>query len=521
MTGDVPDLGGPPLTAVEIQGRAVTGSIWTAINTLVFLPMAFIANAIIARNLGVTSYGRLAFLTATFALALPLTNFGFTMAFLQRGSRAEATGRRALAGDLLEKSLGFHTFVQMPLLLLVVVALTFRDGAFEISALVATVVLSCVLSGGALSLTIENRTAAGAKIAIATNTVAQVAAVTAALVTSSAPAVWAARTVVPAAALIANFAFLDATRRRRALRPRVPRFDSSFWRFALLSWMAGLLGLLVFSRSEIFLLEAFHKLAGLGWFAVAFGLSQQMTAPVDALLLPLLPAIAGLLTSWPERAQAAFERSTRISAVASGVVAAVVVPTLVFGVPLVYGANFARASWLFLPLALISMLQSVNNPVTAFVNARERGAARLKATAVALFVNVIVAVALIPQYGAWGAVVANVVGQAVAIGSLAAVEPAFRNCGVLGVLDLYRSFFTGLVSAGLAILAGVAVGRFSSAAAMVVAGGTGAATYPLFLRATRSGLTIHDRDVFVRAVPPRLEVVMSRMLRPITREVRL
>ena len=364
---------GAPLSAVEIQGRAVKGSIWTAINTLAFLPMAFIANAIIARNLGVANYGRLAFLTAIFALVLPLTNFGFTTAFLQRGSRAEATGERAAAGDLLERSLGFHMFVQMPLLLAVVVVLTYREGAFEISALVATVLLSCVLSGGALSITIENRTAAGAKIAIVTNTVAQLAAVIAALVTSSAPAVWAARTVVPAAALIANFAFLDATRRRQVLRPRAPRFGHSFWRFALLSWVAGLLGLLVFSRSEIFILEAFHKHAALGWFAVAFGLSWQMTAPVDALLLPLLPAISGLLASWPDRAQAAFERSTRISAVASGAVAAVVVPMLVFAIPLVYGASFGRASWLFLPLALVSMLQSVNNPVTAFVNAREGG----------------------------------------------------------------------------------------------------------------------------------------------------
>jgi O-antigen/teichoic acid export membrane protein len=510
------DSGRMPLSAVEIQRRAVSGSLWTAINTLVFLPTAFLANAVIARTLGVSDYGHLAFLTAVYALALPLTNFGFTIALLQRGSRAEAAGDRSLADELLQRSLGFHVAVQLPLLLVIVIALTVHDGAFEIAALLVAVVLSCVLSSGALSMTIENRTAAGAKIAIVSNTLTLAAAVIAALATSSASAVWAARTVVPAALLVANFAFLDALRRRRALRPRMPSFDRSFWRFALLSWAAGLLGLLVFSRSEIFLLRAFHQHEGLGWFAVAFGLSQQMTAPVDALLLPLLPAVAGLLASWPERVEEAFDRSTRISSVGAGVVAAVIVPVLVFGIRLVYGADFGYAAWLFLPLAIVSLLQSVNNPISAFVNAREWGAVRLRATSTALVVNVAVAVGLIPVIGVWGAVIANAAGQLVAIALLAAAEPTFRR-RPSAMVALYLPFALGLLSLTVALGVGVAVSRVGHGAALLLAGASGAATYVTLLRVSAVGLTDGDEAALVAAVSPRMEPFVRRALRPFSR----
>ena len=63
MNNDFPEPPSP-LTAGELQRRAVAGSTWTAVHTVVSLPIAFVANAIVARSLGVSSYGHLAFLTA-------------------------------------------------------------------------------------------------------------------------------------------------------------------------------------------------------------------------------------------------------------------------------------------------------------------------------------------------------------------------------------------------------------------------------------------------------------------------
>jgi O-antigen/teichoic acid export membrane protein len=506
-----------PLPAGEIQRRAVEGSFWTGTHVALYLPVAFVANALIARNLGVDGYGELAFLTVALALAFPLANLGFTPASIQAGSRAEAAGRRGEADSLLRRSLGFHLMVELPILVGLALALTWDKPVWQVAALGTVVVLSCLFSGPALVLTIENRIAAGAKIAIGVNFVMQAAAVATALLTASASAVWAVRSLVPAAGLAINLLVIDRARRRVVLRARFPRgLGRDFWRFALLTWVGSIVGLLVFSRSEIFLLEAFDQPVALGLFALAFGLSQQMTAPADALLHPLLPAISGILSSFPERAQAAFERSTRVSALVCGGIAAAVLPLLVFAVPLIYGDEFQTAAWLLVPLALASMFQSVNNPVLAFVNARQRAGLRLKVLLVALVFDVAIAVATIPALGAWGAVLAAVAGQLIAIAWLAFAEPFARGLGAAGFVRLQAAFIVGTVSAAFALLGALAVEQWSSSGAAVFAVLVGSALFVIGIRLTQSGITGGDRNALVHALPSGIRAPMVRLLRPLT-----
>jgi O-antigen/teichoic acid export membrane protein len=508
-----------PLSAGELQRRAVAGSTWTALHTVVSLPVAFIANAIVARSLGVSSYGHLAFLTAAIGLSLVFANFGFSAALVQAGSRAEAGGRRSEADSLLRRSLGFHVLIELPIVLLVALALTREDPWWEVAAVGTAVILTCVLSGAALSVTIENRTAAAAQLMIVVNLVLQAVAVAVALETESASAVWAARTLTAGLALGATLLLLDWRRRRVVLQPRLPlSLGRQFWRYSLASWASGVVGVLVFSRSEIFLLQAFDQPEALGLFALAFGLSQHITAPVDAMLHPLMPSVAGVLSEWPERAVQAFERSTRVSALLSGGVAAVVVPTLVFAVPLIYSNAFQPAAWLFVPLAFVSTLQSVNNPVLAFVYARQRGGLILTASTVALVVNVGVAVALIPPFGAWGAVVANVTAQLVVLVSLAATEPLAAKLGLAGMLRLYRSFLLGVAVSAAALGAGAALADFSAILATITAWAIGVGLFIFLVRLSKSGLTIEDRDALVNAVAARARPHLTRMLRPVTGE---
>src|SRR5919201_4462146 len=192
---DLQENGTNALPAAELQRRAISGSAWTVIHTLVSVPVAFAANAVVARSLGVSSYGHLAFLTASLALAVTFANFGFSTALVQRGSRAEAGGRRLEADDLLRRSLGFHAVVELPILLVLVLALTRNDPAWVAVALLTAVVFTTCLSGGALSFTIENRTALAAQVSIALNLLVQTASVATALSTRSASAVWAVRTL--------------------------------------------------------------------------------------------------------------------------------------------------------------------------------------------------------------------------------------------------------------------------------------------------------------------------------------
>jgi O-antigen/teichoic acid export membrane protein len=506
-----------PLPAAEIQRRAISGSSWTVLQVLVSLPVAFVANAVVARSLGVTSYGHLAFLTAALALAYTLANLGFSNAVTQEGSKLEAAGRRAAAADLLRRSLGFHAVVELPILLAVALALTRDDPLWEVVALAVAVLASCLLSGASLSLTIENRTAAAARVAIGVNLALQAATVTTAVLTSSASAVWVVRALVPALALAVNFFLLDRQRRAAALRPRLPTMlGRSFWRYSLFTWASGLVALLVYSRSEIFLLELFDKREALGLFALAFGLSQMITAPADAMLHALLPAVSGLLSAWPERALRAFERSTRVSVLLCGFVAAFVIPVLVFTIPLIYGRSFVSAAWLFMPLAFVSTFQSVNNPVVAFVNARQRGGLILKASAAGLLVDVAVAVALIPPFGAWGAVAANVFGQLVVLVWLAATEPLAMTHGPRGLLRLYRPFLFGSAIGGASLVVGAVVQASSTALAAASTCALGGGLYLLAVRITRTGLTIQDRDALVGAMAKPIQPYLSRLLGPVT-----
>jgi len=501
----------------EIQRRAIAGSMWTVFHVVVYLPIAFLANALVARSLGVESYGYLAFLSVAMGFSLVFANFGFTTAFIQRGGRAEAGGRSGESVDLLRRSLGFHIIVELPILVTVALVLTRADPWWEVAALVAAVVFTCVLSGAALSIVIENRTAAAAQLAIGVNLIVQGATVMVAVSTRSASAVFVVRLFVGAICLGFGFMLLDGDKRWAAISPRLPRgLSREFWRFALFSWAASLVTLLVFQRTEIFVLKAFGQAEALGVYAVAFGLAQQLTAPVDALLFPLLPAVAGILSEWPEHSRATFERSTRVSALMCGGVAAVVLPLLVFSIPLFYGRGFGQVSWVLVPLALASIFQSVNNPVIAFVNARERGGLRLKVTSVALLVDLVIAVALIPELGVWGATTAAVAGQALAMGWLAASEPLTRDRGFVGVSQLYRSLLVGVGVSGAALVVGAVVQSRSVILAPLIACGLGGALYAIAVKLSRSGLVAEDSNALVSSVSPRLRVGISWVLRPFT-----
>jgi O-antigen/teichoic acid export membrane protein len=506
-----------PLAASELQRRAIAGSVWTVLHLIVSLPLAFVANAVVARSLGVTNYGHLAFLTAAFSLAISLANFGFNTALIQRGSRAEAGGRRNEADELLRRNLGFQLIIEFPILVVVAAALTRGDPWWVVGALGTGVVLTCLLSGAALSITIENRTAGAAKMAMLGTLFVQGATVLAALTTGSASAIWATRTLVSASVAGLAFLLLDPARRATVLKPRPPLgLGKTFWRYAILSWASGMVALLVFSRSEIFLLKAFHQPEALGLFALAFGLSYQVTAPADALLHPLLPAVAGVLSAWPDRALRAFERSTRVSALVCGAIAASLAPALVFAIPLIYGSEFRSAAWFFFPLALVSAFQSVNNPVTAFVNARQRGGLILKANLAALAVDIGIAVALIPDFGAWGAVAANGAGQLVTLGWLAIAEPLASSQGFERLLKLYRPFLVGVLASTVALGAGAALQSLSALLATFVAGFLGFGLYITLIRLFRSGLTTQDRDVLIDAMSMRVRPHIARLLRPIT-----
>jgi len=484
----------------ELQRRAVAGSFWTAAHALVAAPLAFVVNAVVARVLGPAEYGGLALLTLALGIATQLSNLGVSDATIQWGAAAAVRGARDEVARLLSKSLGFHVVVQLPLLVATVLVLARNDG-FIAAVLVLSVVLPAALGSAALLITIENRTASGAKLAMLSNLIVQVGILGAALTTESPAWVWAVRALAGSLLLPLNFLLLDAWGRRAARTIALPRhMPNGFWHFAAATMAAGIAGMLVFSRSEIVALGWFSDPAVVGLFALAFGVAAQVTAPVDALMGPLAPAAAGLVSGHPGQIRAGRERAVRASAFLSGAVLAVVVPPLVAAVPLLYGAAYTEARVPLLILSATSCLQSVCGPLVAFANARRQAGKVLRITMVALVVDVVLALALIPKLDLVGALAANSGGQLTFLVLLIRLEAANERQSWLRVAASTRAWGVGLAAA----LVAISVSSLSStytAVAGVASAFSGALVYLLGVRMFRAGMTEADWQALGGALP--------------------
>ncbi|WP_088319351.1 lipopolysaccharide biosynthesis protein [Kineosporia sp. R_H_3] len=497
----------------DLQRQAAGGALWTMIHVVVAVPLAFAANAVVARTLGVTDYGRLAVLGLALSIATSVTNLGVSDGVIQWGAAAHSRADQRTVDSLLRRSLGFHAFVQLPLLTIFVLLAT-RDQSWLVrAALLVSVAVPAMLGSSTLALTIENRTAMSAKIAIVSNAVTQAAVAATAVVGRSPEAVWAARNTAGALLLPANLLALTPSRRRAALTPQLPKgMPSGFWRFGLFSAAGGLLGMLVFSRSELLVLQGFGAVQAAGIFALAFGLAQQVTAPVDALLGPLQPAVAGVVESHPDRAKETLMRTTRVSSLLCGGVAVIALPLLFGLVPLIYGRSFEPAAAVFLALGLISCFRSAVNPLMTFTRARKRAGALLGINAAALAVDLVVAVVCIPTVGLWGAVVANTAGQAAALGMLVRYECRAWDIGTARYLAAMSPLFLSAAAAPL----GPVLLALGAPAAVSALGGVGAIVLVVALiRVTGQRVPMDDLRPAVAALPRVLRKPVTAALRAV------
>jgi len=204
----------------------------------------------------------------------------------------------------------------------------------------------------------------------------------------------------------------------KALIPSLPRqWPDGFWRFGLSSWAGSMLGTIAFSRTEIVALDAVHMATAAGIFAVAFGLSQQLTAPLDALSSVALGAISASSAVSNQRASSAVAKIMRAFSLALGPMLACT-PGIAIAAPWVFGTEYQQISAVFLVFTTISALQSLAHPLQSYALSIKAGRALIMSNGAALVVDIALVVALVPHYGLWGAVVANVSAQLAALGSL-------------------------------------------------------------------------------------------------------
>jgi O-antigen/teichoic acid export membrane protein len=140
----------------------------------------------------------------------------------------------------------------------------------------------------------------------------------------------------------------------------------------------------------------------------------------------------------------------------------------------------------------------------------------VKVNTAALFLNVVAGVSLIPPFGAWGAVAANVLTQVVAIALLVLNEPLAMQFRSRAYARLLRSFVLGCASAVVALLAGGVVDWFFGFLAPLAACIVGSGIYVAGIRHLQAGLTHEERDLLANAFGARARPYLGGLLRPIT-----
>lgn len=509
----------PPSAGADrarLQDGAIRGATWTIIYTVISLPVAFVVNLVVARILGVSDYGRLAFLTSLMEVASGVISLGFGSALIQFGSKFHAAGRQDELRRLLSAAQGFRILVAAPVLALVVVLVVDVPPAMLAIAVLFGVFVPAALDGAAACVWIENKSAAGAKLAIITSLTTSAAVVVAALVGRTPDAVWASRLVVSGAAVALSLLVISPSYRRAVLRPRLPRgLPSGFWKFTLPAAAAGVIGGLVMSRSEVFFMAWLATPAAIGAFALAYGLAGHLFAPAQALVGPLIPAISGLRTVDADAVAPAFRRTLRASSTVVGVLIGAAVAPIAVLVTTLYGEDFADAAPLVVVLGISAGLVVVFSPVIAFVSSRLSAMELLRANIVALAVDAVLAISLIPFIGIWGAVAANVGAAGVRFAMLVGGEIGHLGMRWGEVAYLVRPALIGVVLCGGLWLVTRPVGDGVSTA--LLAGAVGLAGYVLALKFGRTGLTDADARSIARPFQGRLRPVLGVLLPLITR----
>jgi O-antigen/teichoic acid export membrane protein len=504
MTAQTPG-GEPAMDRAQLQDRALRGASWTMIHTLVSLPVAFGANLVLARLLGVGDYGRLAFLTVLMTVATGIVELGLNSAVIQFSSRAHAAGRVEDVRLLLSASQGFRLMVVAPLLTLLVVATADVDARSLALAVVFGIWVPAALSGALVCIIIESKSDSSAKLAILTNVLLQLVVITVAYFVPTADAVWAARLIASGVMVAFYLGPISATYRRAVVRPSLPRgFPPGFWRFALPTGLSSLIGTLALSRTEVFFLTWLSTPEAVGLFALAFGLAAHVFAPAQALIGPLIPAVSGLYETDKRSVVPAFERVVRASSTLIALACGCGLPAFALLVAPFYGSQFAEAAPLLLTLGVAGALLAAGGPVTAFTLGRLSSRDLLSSNVLALAVNVGLAISLIPLLDVWGAVVANVAGAVSRLGLLVSRE--VRALGISWASTI-RHVTPTLLSMPIAVVvwfAGtVAPGAPGAVApAMMV---LGLVLLLATMRMTRTGITPADNTALLRVLPQALQ----------------
>jgi len=177
---------------------------------------------------------------------------------------------------------------------------------------------------------------------------------------------------------------------------------------------SSILGVLVFSRSEVLLLKWIGEDASAGIYSLAFGVAVQITSIIASTTNSLNAAAAGFVAIRKSDQKRGLLVSLRLTSAFSALVAIATIPLIAKYIPLIYGEDFKAAAAPFVVIGLLSCFQAAVMPFSLFLLANGESKSELKSLIWAYICNLSLALILIPVIGIWGAILANGVGQLVA-----------------------------------------------------------------------------------------------------------
>lgn len=226
-----------------------------------------------------------------------------------------------------------------------------------------------------------------------------------------------------------------------------PELSKRIFNFSLSVYGLSLLSLIVFDKSEMFVLRFFQKPAELAYYSIAFGLTARLATAGDSISYVLFPMFVTRFTqNGSEDLRKVYRQSMRYLQL-------LMVPVIVWSIPLaprlvvvVYGRQYAPVAAV-VQVLLATMLLTVMLTVSASaVFTLDKQGAFLRYMLGVAALNLVLDLALIPRYGAVGAAFANGVSQAIAVCGLIALLWKVLP-GSFPVLDSMKIYLAAIVSA--------------------------------------------------------------------------
>ncbi|MEE8600105.1 oligosaccharide flippase family protein [Euzebya tangerina] len=395
---------------------------WLVAGTVLARGLGFVAAALVGRALGATSFGVFSYALTLFVAFSLAANLGLENLVVRSTARAHPGQRDPTEGaETVDQVLGtvvaVRTLALLPGAVLVAILVFGQDIAWPVVILLFVHALanaSVLLSTAVLRGREEMR---GQTLIVGVQ-----GALTAALVVGLLTLGGSDQRLQTVAALSYAAASLIAAAvgwtmlRRRGVRVRLPRSVATARRALVtnLPFTWALLGLLVFDRQAVVVIERFGTDAEVGWFNAVYLLILALVNLPLILINSAFPTLSRAARAADSDEATTLVRRLLMTTVALGVPLSVLVGwTASWVVPLLFGQEFAPAAqvlrvlavavpFLFAAIVLQGVLQALDRPSDAAV-------AFWIALAIGIPATVVLAAAGGHLGGVWGYVVAAVI----------------------------------------------------------------------------------------------------------------